>query len=83
MPRQRAIIVISDLHLGRGGMVLDASELQPLVEEASTLIINGDTAETSLSTGSRIAKQPQTTIARLSRVNKRPNIFANSRKFID
>ena len=45
MPRQRAILVLSDLHLGRGGMILDASELQPLVEEASTLIINGDTAE--------------------------------------
>ena len=45
VPRKRAILVLSNLHLGRHGMVLDAKELTPLVEEAGTLIVNGDTAE--------------------------------------
>jgi predicted phosphodiesterase len=37
--------VISDVHLGRAGMVATADELEELVDSASTLIINGDVAE--------------------------------------
>lgn len=43
--RQRAIFVLSDLHMGRDGMVLRAAEILPLVQQAGTLIINGDAAE--------------------------------------
>ena len=45
MAESKPIIVISDLHLGQKGMVLAATELQPLIEVANTLIINGDAAE--------------------------------------
>lgn len=45
MVHPKPIIVLSDLHLGREDMVLAASELQPLIDAASTLIINGDAAE--------------------------------------
>lgn len=45
MVHSKPIIVLSDLHLGREDMVLAAAELQPLIDAASTLIINGDTAE--------------------------------------
>ncbi len=44
----RPVLVISDLHLGRPGMVGEARELQPLVESSSTLIVNGDAAELHL-----------------------------------
>jgi len=48
MKDSRPLLVISDLHLGRPGMVARAGELQPLVDSASTLIVNGDTAELHL-----------------------------------
>ena len=41
----RPTLVISDVHLGRAGMVATADELDELVESASTLVINGDVAE--------------------------------------
>ena len=41
----RPILVISDLHLGRAGMVETAASIQPLIDRAGTLISNGDTAE--------------------------------------
>ena len=49
MPAPQPIIVISDLHLGREGMVLAAEELEPLIREAGILIVNGDTAELHVS----------------------------------
>ncbi|MCH2162568.1 MAG: metallophosphoesterase [Phycisphaerales bacterium] len=45
MDLDRPILVISDLHLGRAGMLEAASMIQPLIDQAGTLIINGDTAE--------------------------------------
>lgn len=45
MSSKRPIIVISDLHLGRSGMVESAAMIQPIIEAAGTLIVNGDTAE--------------------------------------
>ncbi len=45
MTDARPALVISDLHLGRSGMVEHASEIKPLVDSASTLIVNGDAAE--------------------------------------
>ena len=44
----RPVLVISDLHLGRPDMVREARTLQPLLESASTLIVNGDAAELHL-----------------------------------
>jgi predicted phosphodiesterase len=41
----RPTLVISDVHLGRAGMVETADELDELVDAASTLVINGDVAE--------------------------------------
>ena len=41
----RPVVVVSDLHLGRRGMVETAAELSPLVESASALVVNGDLAE--------------------------------------
>lgn len=45
MPNRRPILIISDMHLGRTGMVATADELAPLIEAVDILVINGDTAE--------------------------------------
>ncbi|MAC20046.1 MAG: hypothetical protein CMJ23_10310 [Phycisphaerae bacterium] len=41
----RPVLVISDLHLGRTGMTERSEEIAPLIDAASTLVINGDVAE--------------------------------------
>ena len=53
----RPLVVISDLHMGRPDMVATASQLDTLVDGASTLIINGDTAELQLDESSEVAYQ--------------------------
>jgi len=45
LPNRRPILVISDMHLGRMGMVATADELAPLIESVEILVVNGDTAE--------------------------------------
>lgn len=45
---ERPLVVISDLHLGRPDMVATGSELDEIVDGASTLLINGDAAELHL-----------------------------------
>ncbi len=45
MPNRRPILIISDMHLGRTGMVATADELAPLIESVEILVVNGDTAE--------------------------------------
>lgn len=45
MSDDRPAIVISDVHLGRTGMVATADQLDAIVDAASTLIVNGDVAE--------------------------------------
>lgn len=45
MSDSRPTLFISDVHLGRTGMVATADELDELVERVSTLVINGDVAE--------------------------------------
>ncbi|MEE2972781.1 MAG: metallophosphoesterase [Planctomycetota bacterium] len=42
---ERPVLVLSDLHLGRTGMVERGAELTSLVEGASMLVVNGDVAE--------------------------------------
>lgn len=46
----RPVLVISDLHLGRTGMTERAEEIAPLIDAASTLVINGDVAELHVQT---------------------------------
>ena len=41
----RPVLVISDLHLGRTAMTERVEEIAPLIDAASTLVINGDVAE--------------------------------------
>lgn len=45
VPKRRPILIISDMHLGRAGMVATADELAPLIEAVDILVVNGDTAE--------------------------------------
>ncbi|MAB72991.1 MAG: hypothetical protein CMJ54_10855 [Planctomycetaceae bacterium] len=45
MPKRRPMLIISDMHLGRMGMVATADELAPLIEAVEILVVNGDTAE--------------------------------------
>ncbi|MAD77893.1 MAG: hypothetical protein CMJ51_00805 [Planctomycetaceae bacterium] len=51
----RPVLVISDLHLGRTGMTEKAEELAPLIDAASTLVINGDVAELHVRTWAKDA----------------------------
>lgn len=51
----RPVLVISDLHLGRTGMTETAEELAPLIDAASTLVINGDVAELHVRTWAKEA----------------------------
>ena len=44
----RPLVVISDLHMGRPDMVATASQLDAVIDGASTLVLNGDTAELQL-----------------------------------
>ena len=53
----RPVVVISDLHMGRPDMVETASQLDALVDGASTLVINGDTAEVRLNGISDVARR--------------------------
>lgn len=45
MAKRRPILIISDMHLGRTGMVRTADELAPLIDAVEILVVNGDTAE--------------------------------------
>ena len=53
---ERPLVVISDLHLGREDMVATASQLDGLIDGASTLVVNGDTAELQLPGTSETAR---------------------------
>ena len=44
-PDERPLVVISDLHMNRPDMVEHASQVDALVDGASTLVVNGDAAE--------------------------------------
>lgn len=49
MPSKRPIRILSDLHLAHpGSLVKDVRQLEPLLEEASKVVFNGDTAELRL-----------------------------------
>ena len=44
-PGAGRVLVLSDLHLGRPGLALAATDLEPLLEGVDGVLVNGDVAE--------------------------------------
>ena len=72
------ILIISDLHLGhRVCAIRSPSELEPLIAQTRTLVLNGDTAEMRTSADRAVGRQAAAEIARIAHGYGTKVIFIN------